>query len=230
MGDQAAKYKKQAADAALELVESGMTLGLGTGSTAAFLISGLGERLADGRLADIRGVPTSEQTAQLARAAQIPLVDLGAAGVDLAIDGCDEVDPDLNLIKGLGGALTREKLVVIAAQRFVVIADSSKQVAELGELAPVPVEVLQFGLDAIITRLSLLGESLAVRNDGSGRPLVSDNGNLIVDLRPRSGFSPLELADDLKAETGVVDHGLFLGLADEAILAGPAGVTKLERP
>ena len=229
MSDQATEYKRLAAEAALDQVESGMTLGLGTGSTAAFVVSGLAERLRDGRLQDVVCVPTSEQTAQHAREVGIPLVELIAAGVDLAIDGCDEVDPSLDLIKGLGGALAREKLVAVAARRFVIVADDSKRVASLGDLAPVPVEVLGFGLAATLARLSLLADELDMRRTPSGENLVSDNGNLIVDLKPRAGFSPFELADDLKAETGVVEHGLFLGLADEAILAGPDGISRLER-
>lgn len=230
MSDAATEYKRLAAEAALGLVESGMTLGLGTGSTAAFVISGLAERLQDGRLEDVSGVPTSEQTAEQARAAGIQLVGLTEAGVDLAIDGCDEVDAQLNLIKGLGGALTREKLVAIAARRFVIVADDSKRVSSLGELAPVPVEVLEFGLPATLARLSLLAEGLEMRRTPTGDALVSDNGNLIVDLTPRAGFSPSELAEDLKSETGVVEHGLFLNMADLAILAGPEGITRLEQP
>lgn len=228
MSDAATEYKRQAAEAALALVESGMTLGLGTGSTAAFVISGLAERLHDGRLKDVSGVPTSEQTAEQARSAGIQLVGLTEAGVDLAIDGCDEVDPQLNLIKGLGGALTREKLVAISARRFVIVADDSKRVSALGELAPVPVEVLGFGLPATLARLSLLAQGLEMRRTPTGDALVSDNGNLIVDLTPRAGFSPSELAEDLKSETGVVEHGLFLNMADLAILAGPEGITRLE--
>lgn len=230
MSDPASEYKLQAAEAALELVESGMTVGLGTGSTAAFVISGLAERLRDGRLQDVSGVPTSEQTAAQARAAGIQLVELTEAGVDLAIDGCDEVDADLNLIKGLGGALTREKLVAVAARRFVIVADASKRVGRLGELAPVPVEVLQFGLAATLGRLSLLVDSLEMRRTPTGESLVSDNGNLIVDVTPRADFEPHALAEDLKAETGVVEHGLFLQLTDLAILAGPEGVTRLTYP
>lgn len=230
MSDAATEYKRLAAEAALGLVESGMTLGLGTGSTAAFVISGLAERLQDGRLEDVSGVPTSEQTAEQARAAGIQLVGLTEAGVDLAIDGCDEVDAQLNLIKGLGGALTREKLVAIAARRFVIVADDSKRVSSLGELAPVPVEVLEFGLPATLARLSLLAEGLEMRRTPTGDALVSDNGNLIVDLTPRAGFSPSELAEDLKSETGVVEHGLFLNMADLAILAGAEGITRLEHP
>lgn len=230
MSNEAAEYKRQAAEAALELVESGMTLGLGTGSTAAFVISGLAERLRDGRLRDITGVPTSEQTAAEASQAGIQLAGLTAAGVDLAIDGCDEVDSELNLIKGLGGALTREKLVAVSARRFVIVADISKRVTALGELAPVPVEVLEFGLPATLARLSLLAEGLEMRRTPTGESLVSDNGNLIVDLTPRADFVPHELAEDLKAETGVVEHGLFLNLADLALLAGPDGITRLEYP
>lgn len=224
MSDPAAGYKKEAAEAALSQVRSGMVVGLGTGSTAAFVISGLGERLADGRLQDVRGVPTSLATARQAVAAGIPLVGLTATGVDLAIDGCDEFDPDLQLIKGLGGALTREKLVAEAAERFVVVADESKRVGRLGEKAPVPVEVLPFGHEAALHRLSALGGSATLRRTAAGAPAVTDNGNLVADFRPDGEFSPAELAAALKAQTGVLEHGLFLNLTTAVICAGPGGV------
>lgn len=230
MSDSQARFKKQAAEAALDQLSSGMTVGLGTGSTAAFVISGLGERLADGRLTDIRAVATSLRTEELARQAGIELTELTPAGLDIAIDGCDEVDPQLQLIKGLGGALTREKLVALAARRFVIVADDSKAVDRLGSLAPVPVEVVGFGHLATVARLELLVGECRQRSGADGQPLISDNGNLIFDFYSRTAFSPLELAADLKAETGVVEHGLFLGLADEAILAGPDGITRRVHP
>ena len=229
MSDPATDLKRQAAEAALEQLESGMVVGLGTGSTAAFVISGLGARLAAGVLSDIRAVATSLETEELARAAGIEIIGLEPAGVDIAIDGCDEVDPQLQLIKGLGGALTREKLVALAARRFVIVADDSKAVSQLGEKAPVPVEVIPFGLSATVARLELLGGSCRLRRGAGGQPVVSDNGNFMVDYTPAAGFSPLELAADLKAETGVLEHGLFLELADEAILAGPDGLRRLVR-
>lgn len=225
MSDAAAAYKKQAAEAALELVRSGMVLGLGTGSTAAFFTAGVGERLAAGELRNISAVPTSLATARQAEALGIPLVTLKPRGIDLAVDGCDEFDPELRLIKGLGGALTREKLVAREAARFVIVADDSKAVARLGSSAPVPVEVLDFGHEATLARLGLLGGSAELRRDASGEPVVTDNGNLVADFRPAGPFDPEELAQQLKSQAGVLEHGLFLGLAGAVLQAGPAGVT-----
>jgi len=224
VSDPAAAYKRQAAEAALEQVRSGMVLGLGTGSTAAFVIAGVGERLADGRLKNITAVPTSLATAGQAETAGIPLVGLRRGGIDLAIDGCDEFDPALDLIKGLGGALTREKLVAREAERFLVVADDSKAVNRLGEKAPVPVEILEFGHAATLARLGELGGTVELRRAAGGAPVVSDNGNLIADFRPDGPFSAEELGRQLKAVTGVLEHGLFPGLADEVLVAGAGGV------
>jgi len=228
VSDSSASYKRESAEAALEQVDSGMTVGLGTGSTAAFVISGLGERLADGRLERVQGIPTSVDTERLARAAGVPLVQLGRERIDVAIDGCDEVDASLRLIKGLGGALTREKLVAAAAERFIVVADDSKYVQRLGEKAPVPVEIVPFGYAATVQRLEAFGDC-ELRLDSSGEPLRTDNGNLIVDVRPPERFDPASLAAELKGTLGVVEHGLFLGLATEAILAGSSGIQVLKR-
>lgn len=224
MSSSAVQLKRMAAEAALEHVRSGSVVGLGTGSTAAFVTSGLAERLADGRLTDVRAVPTSKDTAERASSAGIELVELQPGGIDLAIDGCDEVDDDLRLIKGLGGAMTREKLVASEARRFLVVADDTKHVARLGMKAPVPVEVLPFGLAATAARVSGLGQSCVLRLTASGTPLETDNGNLVLDLVPHEGFVPEELDRALKQLTGVVEHGLFLGLATGAILAGPSGL------
>lgn len=224
MSSGADDFKRQAAEAALDQVTSDTVVGLGTGSTAAYVIQGLAARLRSGSLAGVRAVPTSVKTATLARDEGIELVELQPGGVDLAIDGCDEVDAGLRLIKGLGGALAREKLVALEARRFVVVADSSKWVSHVGELAPVPVEVLPFGVQATLARLEKLGGSSTLRVDRTGAPVLTDNGNHVVDVRPPSGFEPAQLAEEIKAITGVVEHGLFLGLAHEAILAGPEGL------
>lgn len=224
MSDAAAALKKQAAEAALQQIESGMTVGLGTGSTALFMIEGLGRLLVEGNLQDIRGVPTSEQTALLARQAGIPLTELALAGVDIAVDGCDEVTDSLELIKGLGGALTREKLVAKAARRFVIVADESKYVSRLGQKAPVPVEVLPFGQATTRARLEALGGNCELRTGADGQPIMTDNGNLVLDFHSDGEFDAAELSARIKSVTGVLEHGLFLGLAHEAILAGPAGV------
>ncbi len=223
MSDPAAPYKKRAAEAALEQVESHMVIGLGTGSTAAFVISGLAERLESGSLQGVRAVPTSEKTAQLAASAGIPLTGLEPMGIDLAIDGCDEVDAELRAIKGLGGALTREKLVAREARRFLIVADESKFVARLGERTPVPIEVLAFGLSATMARLEALGGECILRLSADSEPVLTDNGNFVVDFAAPVGFEPAALGPELKAVTGVVEHGLFLDLASEAIFAGPDG-------
>ncbi len=218
-------FKREAAMRALALVESGMLLGLGTGSTAYWLVEGLGEKLKRGELTDVAGVPTSKATAEQATRLGIPLVDLPAAGVDLAIDGMDELAPGLDAIKGLGGALTREKIVAVAATRFVLIGDDSKYVRQLGEKAPVPVEVVRFGHDRTRTALEYLGAGVELRMVG-GEPLVTDNGNFIYDCRFEPGFEAATTAFALAEIPGVVEHGLFLDIADVAFVASEGGVAE----
>src|SRR5690606_4535912 len=168
--------KKQAALRAVTLVASGMTVGLGTGSTATHFVAELGRRLAAGELARVVGVPTSRATARQATALGIPLVEVPTAGVDLAVDGMDEYDDDLDAIKGLGGALLREKIVAASAATFVLIGDSSKHVKRLGEKAPLPVEVATFGWQPTAAALAGLGAVPALRRGGD-QPFVTDNGN-----------------------------------------------------
>jgi ribose 5-phosphate isomerase A len=222
-------YKRQAAHAALARVRSGMRVGLGSGSTASHMVRELGRMLAAGELRDVRGVPTSGRTETLAREVGVPLVELGADGVDVAIDGMDEVDPRLDAIKGLGGALVREKIVAAAAREFVLIGDAGKRVARLGERTPVPVEVLAFGWRRTEARLRDLGADprLRVRDGG---PFGTDNGNLVLDCFLPPAFD----ADAVRAFAAAVDglpgvlgHGLFLGLTARTVLAGPAGVEEL---
>lgn len=195
------------------------------------LLELLGERLADGRLRDVVGVPTSEDTAGRCRALGIPLGTLDEHPVlALAIDGADEIGPRLDLIKGLGGALLREKLVARATRRFVVIADESKRVRRLGTRAPVPVEVVPFGWTTHLAFFAGLGAQAALRRAADGAPLLTDGGHYIVDCRfPRGIGDPRRLARALDARVGVVDHGLFLGLAREAFIAGARGVRRLGR-
>src|SRR5262245_59024351 len=177
-------YKQQAAERALEHVQSGMALGLGTGSTAKHVLRGLAARLHDGRVHNIVGVPTSEGTAALARELGIPLVTLAERPqLDLAIDGADEIDPAPDLIKGLGGALLREKIVAASAARFIVVGDESKLVPRLGARAPVPVEVIAFGLPLCERRLAALGCVPTLRHASDGAPFRTDEGNLILDCR-----------------------------------------------
>ena len=224
-------YNQQAAEAALQYVSSGMALGLGTGTTAGYLLRGLAARLRDGRLRDIVGVPTSEATAALARQLGIPLVTLAPRPqLDLALDGADEIDPPLNLIKGLGGALLREKIVAASAQRLIIMADASKPVAQLGTRVPLPVEVIAFGLPLCVRRLTELGGTPRLRRTADGTPFRTDEGNVILDCRFEGIPDPLTLNAAIKAIPGVVEHGLFIGMAALALVAGAAGVATMVRP
>ena len=219
--------KKAVGYAAADLVSSGMVVGLGTGSTAAWFVRALGERKLD-----IRGVPTSEATASLAREAGIALVDLDMVGeIDLTVDGADEIGPGLSLIKGGGAALLREKLVWEASRRCVVIAEAAKQVSVLGAF-PLPIEVVAFGHAATAKRVcdALVECDIGVaprlrRKDGV--PVKTDGGNLIYDAACGAIPDPALLAAALKSVTGVVDHGLFLDLADEALIGTPNGVARV---
>lgn len=221
-------HKKQAALQALALVESGMLVGLGTGSTARWLVAGLGEKLARKELTDVAGVPTSEETRAQATQLGIRLVQLPPDGVDLAIDGMDELAPGLDAIKGLGGALTREKIVAVSATCFVLIGDDSKYVTRLGDKAPVPVEVVKFGYERTRRALEYLGATTRPRMAGA-QPLTTDNGNLIYDCTFPAGFDAPTVALALAETPGVVEHGLFLGVADLAFVASTQGVVRLDR-
>jgi ribose 5-phosphate isomerase A len=222
------RSKARAAHAALAHVRSGMLVGLGSGSTAFHMIIELGRRLTEGELQDVRGVATSLATEKLALASHVPVVDLPAAGVDVAIDGMDEVTTSLDAIKGLGGALTREKIVAESARRFLLIGDRSKRVEALGQLSPVPIEALAFGWRRTAERLRDLGAEPIVRH--IGREVVrTDNGHLVIDCRMPAGFDARRFAQDVDAIPGVLGHGLFLGLAERAFLADPQEVQELVR-
>lgn len=202
--------KELAARRALDFVRDGMTVGLGTGSTASLFVRALGER----RLPGLRGVATSEATAALAREVGIPLVDLNdVATIDVTVDGADEIAPGLELIKGGGGALLREKLVARASREYVIIADASKEVAQLGRF-PLPVEVIPFSWRHVERELAAMGLEPRRRGD-----LSTDQGNMILDLHFGMIPNPGWLAATLKAMPGVVEHGLFLGMATVAIVA-----------
>ena len=225
--------KQAVGEAAAALVEDGMTVGLGTGSTAAFMVRALGERARTEGLR-LRGVATSEATATLAQACGLALVALDAVGeIDLTLDGADEIGPGLGLIKGGGAALLREKLVWEASRRCVTIADASKVVERLGRF-PLPVEMVAFGHATTARRLAEAARSAGVdappvlRVRG-GQPLVTDGGGVIYDIACGAIVDAPALARALKAVTGVVEHGLFLGLAELALVAGPQGVRRLER-
>jgi ribose 5-phosphate isomerase A len=223
--------KRRAAEAALEFVEPGMRLGLGSGSTAAHFVRLLGERI--GRGLDVVGVATSEKTARIAREAGVPLTSLDETPeLDLDIDGADEIGPGLALIKGGGGALLREKIVAAAARRMIIVADEGKRVRELGTF-PVAVEIVEFGLAATALAIERAGIEVGLTvaldlRQGDGGSFVTDSGNRILDASFGRIPDPEALAARLDAIPGVVEHGLFLGLADLALIASPAGVARIE--
>lgn len=228
-----AELKKLAGERAAEWVESGMVVGLGTGSTAVYATRAIGQRLQDGRLHHILGIPTSEQTARQAQEAGIPLTTLDDHPIiDLTIDGADEIDPHLNLIKGLGGALLREKIVAAASRRMIVVSDARKVIAKLGTLAPLPVEVIPFARRPVYDFLTSLGAQVALRRDREleQRPFLTDEGNIILDCTfPQGIDDPAALAQTIIAQPGVVEHGLFLNLATLAVIAAPDGLQILKR-
>ncbi len=222
--------KRDAAEAAIEAeVRSGMVLGLGTGSTARWVLDGLAARLSDGRLGELVGVPTSEATAARCRELGIPLATLDQRpSLDLAIDGADEVAPGLALIKGMGGAHLREKVVACAAGRFVVVADETKLVDRLGDRSPLPVEVTGFARAVCDRLLREQGWTPALRMR-DGEPWITDEGNLILDCRRDDWSDPPTLARSLADMPGVVEHGLFLGMAAAAYVAAAGGVRVIDR-
>lgn len=224
------QLKQQAAYQAVEQIESGMIVGLGTGSTAIWVVRRLAEWLRLGKRTHVIGVPTSQQTADEAHRLGIPLATLDEQPViDLTIDGADEVDPQLDLIKGGGGALLREKIVAQASRRLLIVIDETKCSAQLGTRWPVPVEVIPFGWRSQARYLESLGAQVQLRQTTTGANFTTDQGNLIVDCNFGPLVDPAHLADQLKGRTGIVDHGLFLGLAAEVIVAGAAGVYSLLR-
>lgn len=222
--------KKAAAEKAVERVESGMVLGLGTGSTTRYAIIKIGELWQAGTLTDIVGVPTSSGTVELAQKYEIPLTSFDEQPeVDLVIDGADEVNPNLDLIKGLGGALLREKMIESAAKYFIGVVDGSKLVDKLGTHSPLPVEVAQFGWRTQARWLESLG-SIPVLRGSEDDPFVTDNSNYILDCTFPNGIDdPVQLATTLRDRAGLVEHGLFLGMVDEVIVADTAGLHVMTR-
>jgi ribose 5-phosphate isomerase A len=216
-GDSALQ-KARVAKEALAHIESGMLVGLGSGSTAHYAIEALGDLLERGELADIAGVPTSEASGALARKRGIPLIDLPPSGVDVAIDGIDEITPELDAIKGLGGALTREKMVAASASMLILIGDASKAVDYLGVRAPIPVEVLPCGWQRTPTSLEQLGCQPRLRQEAE-QVFLTDNGNYILDCFVTLPFDPAQMACALAYQPGVIEHGLFLGMAQLAYIA-----------
>ena len=209
-----------AAMKSLEVVGDGMRIGLGTGSTINHFLTFLAEKINRRSIRDIMGVPTSISTADRARELGIPLTSLSEhPELDVTIDGADEVDPKLDLIKGLGGALLREKLVAQASKRLVIIADDSKVVDKLGTKSPLPVEVVQFGWKIHMAFFKDLGGQPVVRTREGGNPLVTDNGNYIVDVHFEGGIDDApELQRQLKSRAGIVETGLFIAMTRAAII------------
>jgi ribose 5-phosphate isomerase A len=230
-GEQRERQKQRAAARAVELVESGTVVGLGGGSTAAFAVRRIAELLHQGRLHDVLGVPCSSKVEATARQLGIPLTTLeDCAEIDLTIDGADEVDPDLNLIKGGGGALLHEKIVAQASRREVIIVDASKPSPRLGTKWALPVEVVPFGWGSQRRFLAALGARVTLRQASSGRPFQTDEGNVILDAAFGPIADPFALARELDARTGIVAHGLFLGMATDLLVAGDDGTEHRSRP
>lgn len=225
------RFKRLASLEAVKHVRSGMTLGLGTGSTAKYAILEIGRLINEGKLTEIIGVPTSKASDALAREVGIDVQELTAYGVDVAIDGADEIDPKLDLIKGHGGALVREKLVEFHARQFIVVADTSKLVPELGSRVTLPVEILAWGSRATVHALADLQNGAQVRlRMKDGQAVVSDNGNLIADMSFRFPITDArEMDARIRHTPGVIDTGFFLGYANVAYVAGPDGVETFKR-
>ena len=213
--------KRRAAEAALKFLENGMVVGLGTGSTADEFLQALGAALREGRIKDIRGVPTSERSEQRAVELGIPLIKLAEySRPDVTVDGADEIAPGLDLIKGLGGALLREKIVAQNSARLVIIADAGKTVDKLGTRSPLPVEVTQFAHEIQADFLRSLGANPTLRRKPDGAVMVTDNHNYIYDCRFPGGIDkPGEVEAALRSRAGIVESGLFLGIASVALIA-----------
>ncbi|MGC1661132.1 MAG: ribose 5-phosphate isomerase A [Candidatus Acidiferrales bacterium] len=224
------RQKQSAAEAAAQMVQDRMVLGLGSGSTAAMYVAALGRRVAQEGLRVI-GIPTSESTAAQARGLRIPLTTFAEHGViDLTIDGADEVEPgSLALIKGHGGALLREKIVAAASKRMIVVADTTKIVEHLGSRETVPVEVVPFGWEQTLGRLGKLGAKVVLRLKADGTPYVTDGGHYIINCGFGAMANPREVASELDHVVGVVEHGIFIGYATDVIVGGKNGVTEMHR-
>jgi len=228
--DTQARYKQEAAEYAVKFIQPGMTVGLGTGSTAIFATRRIAELYKKGELRDIVAFATSRSVCHAACKMGIPmLTEELTRAIDLTIDGADEVDPQLNLIKGGGGALLREKIVAQASSREIIIVDESKLSPQLGTRGPLPVEVLPYGWQSQARYLESLGAEVTLRENADGTDFSTDQGNIILDCR----FGPIGdlegLAQLLAARAGIIEHGLFLNLAQDVIVAGAGGVRHLKR-
>jgi ribose 5-phosphate isomerase A len=220
------ELKKQAAVAALDEVRSGMVVGLGTGSTATHFIRALGDKVRMGM--NVVAIPTSEASRRLAEEVGIPLTSFKYhPTIDVTVDGADEVSPHLDLIKGLGGALVREKIVAHASRRVIIVVDESKLVRQLGAKTAIPVEVIHLAAERVTFQLGQLGGEAVVR-EKNGKPFVSDNGNIIVDWKHGVIDDAAALERKLKGMTGVVDSGIFAGVASAVIVAATSGIRKID--
>jgi ribose 5-phosphate isomerase A len=219
--------KEAAARAGLQFIEDGQVVGLGTGSTASHFIQLLGEKVKNGLR--IRGIPTSIRSKQLAESLSIPLTTLDECQeIDVTVDGADEVDPRLRLIKGGGGAMLREKIVASATRTMIVVADASKQVQRLGNF-PLPVEVIGFAQALIAKKITALGAHVQVRKDASGQPYITDEHHRILDCRFGEMDDPDRLAQQLSEMPGVVEHGLFINMASVALFAKGSEIVEWRR-
>ena len=228
--DRQSKLKQEAAEYAVQFVQSGMVVGLGTGSTAIFATRRIAKLLKDGTLKNIVGFATSKFVWEQAQQSGIPLMEQAMLSkIDLTIDGADEVDPKLNLIKGGGGALFREKIVAQASEREIIIVDDSKLSPCLGTHHTLPVEVNSFGWQSQMRFLQSLGARATIRCNADGAQFVTDSGNMILDCDFGLIADPTDLAAKLGARAGIVEHGLFLGIASDVIVASESGVRHLKR-
>ena len=224
------KLKNKAAVEAVKNVESGMVLGLGTGSTANFAIREISRLLKEGSLKDIVGIPSSNQTEKLALELGIPLITFDQKSeIDLNIDGADEVDPDLNLIKGGGGALLREKIIAQSSIRNIIVVDEQKMSQKLGTKWAVPVEIIEFSYKPIAKYLEDLGAEVALRKNQNGEIFKTDHGNIIADCNFGQIQDLNELNKALNSKAGIVEHGLFIGITDEVIIGTPDTIEYLKK-
>lgn len=224
------ELKKRAAVHAVDFIESGMVIGLGTGSTANYAIKHIGEKIRSGKLRNVVGIPSSERSEILAQELNIPLADLEAQPtIDLTIDGADEVDPDLNVIKGGGGALLREKIIAQASNRNIIIVDESKLSPQLGTKWALPIEVVSFAWRTEQIFLESIGGSATLRSGDNKSPYRTNQNNCILDTEFGPISDPAGLVSRLNARAGIVEHGLFLGLATDVIVAAREGIRHLRR-
>ena len=222
------EFKKQAAEKAVEEIESGMIVGLGSGSTVYYAIHKLAQEIRTGALLNIKAIASSRQTEKLANKLDIPLITFhDSQNIDITIDGADEVDKYLNLIKGGGAAHLREKILVQASNKFIVVVDETKLSTKLGEKWAVPIEVVKFAYPIIETFIESINGEPELRTFDSGSPVVTDEGNYIVDANFGVIRNPFELAEKLESRAGIVEHGLFLRLASKVIVAGKDGIKEL---